>query len=485
MKNLTQFVAIPFLVPFLLLLGCGGSSGGADTDSGAGLDGQTLLDVGAPPLDVATPDTATTPDLATLDTASVVATDVAGPDTRGVADTHASDTAVTQSPDAATVKLDTATATDVDAISADATNAASDGLVVDTAPVQVDTAAPDTAPVQVDTAAAPDMAKADASTVVPVLSALSPATADVGQPVPLTISGTGFEVGAIAYFDGQALATTVDSGNSITAQVTSALTAQPGSHAVSVSNGTSRTSNILYLVLTIPVGAPEILDYSPDNGLAGDAVTIIGHNLAAEAISITGPNAIHVTTMSTDSTTWLGQTVDTVTFALPSTWQTGSMVVANSKGSSRGKIFTVGTNLAQLTGVTVQASSEYSSTWAKVRIVDNDLSTSWFSKNGDCATDTSCTSVPWISVTFPSVQSVSRIAIRGNRERAGSYDFLRARIDIIGNAGVLSTGSYDLPNPDRDLDITLPSPVAGATSVKFTSLADESIEPGLSEIEVF
>jgi hypothetical protein len=80
---------------------------------------------------------------------------------------------------------------------------------------------------------------------------------------------------------------------------------------------------------------------------------------------------------------------------------------------------------------------------------------------------------------------VSTIAIRGNRERASSYDFLRARIDIIGNAGVLWTGSYDLPDPDRDLDISLPTSVAGATSVKFTSLADEGIEPGLSEIEVF
>jgi hypothetical protein len=367
------------------------------------------------------------------------------------------------------VKLDTAANNNVDVSSADATH---DALGVDTAPVQADTAAPDTA-------------KADASTVVPVLSALSPATGDVGQAITLTIAGTGFEAGAIAYFDGQALATIVGSGNSITAQVTSAMTAQPGSHAVSVWNGTSQTSNILYLVLTIPTGAPEILDYTPDNGVPGDSVTIVGHNLASEAITITGPNGLHVTAMATDSSTWLGQPVDTVTFALPSNWQTGAMVVANSKGSSRGKIFTVGKDLALLSGVTVQASSEYSSSWVKERGMDNDLSTSWFSKGGDCATDTSCTSVPWISVTFPSAQSVSRIAIRGNREYASGYDFLRARIDIVGSTGVLWTGSYDLPDPDRDLDISLPAPVTGATSVKFTSLADESIEPGLSEIEVF
>jgi hypothetical protein len=475
MRNLTNFGTILFLVPFLVPLGCGGSSGGADSDSGTGLDGQTLLDVGAPNLDVAT-----TPDLATPDTATGVATDVVAADTRGVAtdtgaslsDVNAADTRtsdIAPAPDAATANWDTAVNNEADARAADAAN---DALVVDTAPVQADTAAP-------------DMAKADASTVVPVLSALSPATGNVGQAITLSIAGTGFEVGAIAYYDGQALATTVGSGNSITAQVTSTLTTQPGSHAVSVSNGTGRTSNTLYLVLTIPAGAPEILDYTPDNGVATDTITIVGHNLASETISITGPNGLHVAAMVTDSSTWLGQPVDTVTFTLPNNWQTGAMIVTNSKGSSRGKIFNVGANLARLAGVTAQASSEYSSSWVKERGVDNDLSTSWFSKNGDCATSTSCTTVPWISVTFPSVQSVSRIAIRGNREYASGYDFLRARIDVVGSAGALWTGSYDLPNPDRDLDIILPAPVPGVTSVKFTSLADESSEPGLSEIEVF
>jgi hypothetical protein len=101
------------------------------------------------------------------------------------------------------------------------------------------------------------------------------------------------------------------------------------------------------------------------------------------------------------------------------------------------------------------------------------------------ATDASCTSVPWFSVTFPSAQTVARIAIRGNREYASGYDFIRARIDVIGAGGTLWSNSYDLPNPDRDLDITLASPLTGVTGVKFTSLQDESLEPGLSELEVF
>jgi hypothetical protein len=46
-------------------------------------------------------------------------------------------------------------------------------------------------------------------------------------------------------------------------------------------------------------------------------------------------------------------------------------------------------------------------------------------------------------------------------------------------------GDYDLPAPDRDLDVTLGTAVANARSVRFTSLADESSEPGFSELEVF
>jgi hypothetical protein len=281
------------------------------------------------------------------------------------------------------------------------------------------------------------------------------------------------------------LVTALNGADSLTAQVTAGMTGQAGSHAVWVGNAANRISNTLYVSLVIPVGAPEILDYSPDNGLTGDTITIIGNNLTAEAITITGPNNVAATPGATGTGTWLTGSVETAKFTIPANWQSGPIVVANSKGSSRGKIFNVGKNLAHMNGATVQTSSEYGTAWSKERGVDNDLSTSWFSALGDCATDTSCTSVPWIRVIFPSAQTVSRIALRGNREYPSGYDFLRANIDVVGDAGVLWSGSYNLPNPDRDLDITLLVPVAGATSVKFTSLADEGREPGLAELEVF
>ena len=105
--------------------------------------------------------------------------------------------------------------------------------------------------------------------------------------------------------------------------------------------------------------------------------------------------------------------------------------------------------------------------------------------HGDCASMTTCTVKPWFQVTFASDQTVARIAMRGNREYASGYDFLRGTFQVLDASDkVLWKGDYDLPEPDRDLDVTLPA-VDNARKVKFIALADESDEPGFSELEVF
>jgi hypothetical protein len=487
------------IIPLVTLLACGGGGGGKTDDAGALVDGAApsakdalKSEVGADAPGQA-PDTAIVPetdalvpvsdgapavDVAVLDTA-ILKTDgkVDVADT-GLTDAKASDAVIAVD---TLVKQDTTPPLPSDAsVDIALPDTALDVVSVDTA-VAIDTAVP------VDTAISADTAVAgpDTSTVVPSLTSLTPSTGTVGQALSLTLVGTNFESTAVVQFDGQAVTTTVGSATSLTAQVPASMTAQAGSHAVLVANGAGRTSNVLYVDLVIPPGAPQILDYSPDNGVAGDTITLIGKDLATGTITITGPGGVVATPGSAGTRTWLGASVQTVTFVLPSGWQTGPIVVANANGSSRGKIFNVGKNLATLTGATVEASTEYSSAWVKARGADNDLGTSWFSANGDCATSTSCTSVPWLRVNFPTAQTISRIAVRGNREYAEGYDFIRARIDVLGASGTLWSNSYDLPDPDRDVDITLASPMTGVTSVKFTSLQDESIEPGFSELEVF
>jgi hypothetical protein len=140
-----------------------------------------------------------------------------------------------------------------------------------------------------------------------------------------------------------------------------------------------------------------------------------------------------------------------------------------------------------LPGGVATSSTQYNTTnWSTASGADNNLQTSWFSAHGDCASRSTCSSVPSYQLTFPAAQVVARIAMRGNREYASGYDFVEGRFDLLDSAGgVLWSEQRLLPDPDRDLDIPLFPPVPGVWSVRFTSVTDQSDEPGFSELEVF
>jgi hypothetical protein len=215
-------------------------------------------------------------------------------------------------------------------------------------------------------------------------------------------------------------------------------------------------------------------------------VRIVGRNLRGQMVMISDANGVPATPGMEGTISWWNGQMDTVVFAVPAGWVSGPVTVTSSKGSFRGKVFNVGRNLAVVPGARPTASSEYGGTWTIPRGADNDLATSWFSANGDCATNTTCTRVPWFQVNLAAPDTVGRIAMRGNREYQSGYDFIRGRFELLGPTGaVLWSTSYDLPAPDRDLDIVLQAPVANVAAVKFTSERDESIEPGMSELEVF
>jgi hypothetical protein len=277
----------------------------------------------------------------------------------------------------------------------------------------------------------------------------------------------------------------------ITAEVSAAATSEAGSHAVHVENvpGDDRTrSNVLYLQVDPPAGAPLIYDYSPDNGVPGDTILIISRSLAGETLMIHDVNGTELTAGALSTISWpTAGTVDTVEVVLPDDIETGPITISNSIGAYKGKIFSVGQNLTRAAGTLVEASSEWNTTtWSKASGADNLLATSFFTANYDCATNTTCTMIPWYQITFASEQTVGRIAMRGNREYASGYDFLRGKFEVLDAAGdVLWEGDYDLPAPDRDLDLTFSTPIEGALSVRFTSIMDESTEPGFSELEVF
>jgi hypothetical protein len=325
----------------------------------------------------------------------------------------------------------------------------------------------------------------------PQIGPISPDITTAGMDVMLAISGTGFGPDAVAYVDGSPMATTVTNAMLLDVTVPARSTANAGSLAVYVENtrgDTATRSNVLYLQVTPADGAPLIYDYSPDNGIGGDKILIIASNLAGQTLTIEAADGTPLTPGTIGTISWpTAGTADTVEVVLPDNVPTGPITVTNALGSYRGKIFSVGLNLTRAAGAVLTCSTEYNtSNWSRVSGADNLLSTSYFTAGGDCASLETCTTTPFYQVTFASAQTVSRIAMRGNREYASGYDFIRGKFEVLGkNDAVLWQGSYDLPAPDADLDITLQSPVKNALSVKFTSLADESSEPGFSELEVF
>jgi hypothetical protein len=305
------------------------------------------------------------------------------------------------------------------------------------------------------------------------------------------IDGSGFADDATAFVDGVAVDTTVVSEASVSAQIPASSTANAGSLYVYVENfpGDETTrSNVLYVQVSPAPGAPIIYDYSPDNGLPGDTVLIISSNLMGQTLTIEDADGNPIEAGEIGTISWpTAGAVDTVSIVLPDDIATGPITVSNMLGSYRGKIFSVGMNLTRAEGTLVEASTEFNTTnWSKASGADNDLATSYFTANGDCATITSCTTVPWYQITFEDLQTVERIAMRGNREYASGYDFVRGTFALLGADGdAIWEGSYDLPGPDRDLDIVLPSSVEGVSALRFTSLEDESTEPGFAELEVF
>lgn len=343
-----------------------------------------------------------------------------------------------------------------------------------------------------------DAGDAGSASAVLAVAALKPAMAALGQAIELEVTGSGFAPSARLLLDGMALPATRMSETRMVGQIPGERLAEPGFHTIAVTldpadvdasaPAAGRRSNHVYLTVPAPVGFPDVIDLRPDNAVPGEKVRLVGYNLIAGALEASdgaghrAPGGV-IGTIPTSTSV-----LESVELTIPPDWQSGSVGIAVAAGRFRAKAFTVGKNLALLPGVKVTASSEYGGEWTTARGADNDLDTSWFTKAGDCvsAGAEKCKTAPWFLIGFPAPQTVARIALRGNREYTTGYDFLRARFEVLGEGGaVLWAASYDLPEPERDIDVTLPAPVANAHAVRFASEKDQSEDPGLAEVEVF
>ncbi|MEM7261619.1 MAG: Ig-like domain-containing protein, partial [Planctomycetota bacterium] len=138
-------------------------------------------------------------------------------------------------------------------------------------------------------------------------------------------------------------------------------------------------------------------------------------------------------------------------------------------------------NLALTNNVVATASSQFSAAWPPTNAIDGDLFTSWFTACGDSANQGQS---PFINIELPGDATVGEVRIFGLRSHPNGFDFFSGIVQAFNEAGEeIFSEAVDLPEPNRDLVVSLGN-LAGVRSVRFTSTADESCEPGLGEIEI-
>ncbi|HIG30995.1 MAG TPA: hypothetical protein EYQ50_25620, partial [Verrucomicrobiales bacterium] len=137
--------------------------------------------------------------------------------------------------------------------------------------------------------------------------------------------------------------------------------------------------------------------------------------------------------------------------------------------------------LSESDGAVASASTVYDG-WPANRAIDGILETSWFAADNDAA---NLGTTPWVEVLLPGLATVTQVNIRGNREFGDGYYIFAGRIDLFGEDGsILFAQDVEMSGQLWDVDFLLPTPQADVLTVRFTSTLDESIEPGLAELQV-
>ncbi|WP_165370512.1 ferritin-like domain-containing protein [Hymenobacter persicinus] len=161
-------------------------------------------------------------------------------------------------------------------------------------------------------------------TAAPTIDAFTPAAGAPGTVI--TITGTNFTGATAVTLGGLAVPYTVVSATTIT--VTLPVTAATGALAVTTPGGTATSST----PFTVLPPASTITSFSPQSGLPGTIVTLIGTNFTgATRVTLGGATTVFSVVNAT-----------TITLTVPATAQTGVFVVTTPGGTgSSATVFTV------------------------------------------------------------------------------------------------------------------------------------------------
>ncbi len=137
-------------------------------------------------------------------------------------------------------------------------------------------------------------------------------------------------------------------------------------------------------------------------------------------------------------------------------------------------------NLARQPNVQLQVSSFRDATFAKERLLDGQLSTSWFAADNDTPAQGK---LPTVEIRFPQPVGVLSINLRGDREQQKGMMVEELSVLATSAQGVLLNETVALTPGQQDLNLALKKPLDGVTALRLT-LTRSKGTPGLSEIEV-
>ena len=183
----------------------------------------------------------------------------------------------------------------------------------------------------------------------PVVAGVSPASAQAGTGVLLTVTGSNFVTGASIVFNGSAVGTSFVSAGALTAFVT--LPGTAGVVPVGVTNPGGVSSNTVTFTITAPPPnnpVPVITSVTPSSvtaGASGTSLTIAGSNFISSTTVLFGTNPVGITS----------QTSTALTVSVPAAYLTTpatvSVTVTNPApgGGSAAAVFTINAQAATAT----------------------------------------------------------------------------------------------------------------------------------------
>jgi hypothetical protein len=139
-------------------------------------------------------------------------------------------------------------------------------------------------------------------------------------------------------------------------------------------------------------------------------------------------------------------------------------------------------NLTQLVPATTASASSSFNGFPPSRVIDDNLSTDWFTAAGDAVNRGT---TPFLEIVFPQDVTVTELQMFGSRAFPNGFDFFAGIFKLFDASGAVlfDSGVVNLPAPDRDVTLPIPN-IAGVRRVRFTATADEGPDPGFAELKV-